>query len=94
MSRGRPKKDRRNDRIVLGRHFSVGGGCEAREGHAQEERMGISVSLLPVWEDIPALSEWDEHSRSDGTFAAICSDQLDLWAELSESECDSERLGS
>jgi hypothetical protein len=65
------------------------------------EYMGVSLSLLPVWKDIPVLSGWHEQggspvpavlAQADGADAAVCGDLLDIWIELSKSKHDSEWL--
>ena len=52
----------------------------------------VSVSLLPVWADLQALSGRDKQGRSNGAAAAVCGDLLDIGIELSRREHDPEWL--
>jgi hypothetical protein len=71
---------------------ALGTGTKTCQRYLLSERASVSVSLLPVWTDLPTLSGEDDGSGSDGTAAAVCGDLLEVWVELSESKHDPEWL--
>jgi len=68
----------------------VGASQEAGAGHAVSKCVGVSLPLLPVQEDLQALSGRHDESRSDGAVEVVCSDLLDIGIELSGGEHDLE----
>ena len=61
---------------------ALGAGKETGERHASPKRVGISLSLLPVQEDLSALSCGDESGGPDRAAAVVCRAWLAIGLEL------------